>query len=860
MPGRDYWYRFTSGGQQSAIGRTRTAPAPRTTPERFTLAVASCQHYEQSYFAAYRGVAADAPDLVVHVGDYIYENRGTRRMRTHDQPECYTLDDYRLRYALYKSDPNLKAAHAAAPWLLVADDHEVANDYAGEHSYQGDPREVFLARRAAAYQAWYEHQPFPRGFMPVAGQQRSYTSRSFGDLVTVLMLDGRQYRSPHACEPGPLVEPCPELYAAERTMLGDAQEQWLATALGASTARWTLFGQQTLFAHFDQSGDGPLAYWADAWNGYPAARARLLETLAQRKTSNPVILSGDIHAFSSTTSTRGPEDPESPIVATELVTTSISSVGPPQSSFDRWLAENPNVRLARSDRRGYLRVAIEPRAAARGPRRRRRRRRARTPACTCSHRSTSRAASPESRASTWPMLGVVCCNSFPMTLPFARLPGRLRLTAAALAGACLIAPYSPSQESTDVAPIIPFPTETRTLPNGLNIIVVPMPSDGLVAYWSIVRTGSRDEYEAGRSGFAHFFEHMMFRGTERFPSDVYSRIITTIGADANAYTTDDHTAYHLSMAAEDLEQVMELESDRFQRLSYAEAAFQTEAGAVYGEYRKTRTEPEFALYEELVGTAFERHPYGHTTLGYERDIAIMPTLYEYSRTFFSRYYRPDNTVLFIAGDVTPANVFALVEKHYGGWQRGYVPPQIPVEPEQTAERRIDVGYDGQTLPLLQFAYKLPVFDPGRPHARRRRPLRRPRVRRDQRGVSAARARRAGRRGSRRGRGVQPRSRLARDHGAHQGPEQDRPRARRHRLDDRAVPRDGAGRAAARRSAAAAALRLPHGAANAGLASPPASTPFIALSGDLHGARSSLRDLRSDHAGRRACRGRTLLAQ
>ena len=359
-PARDYWYRFTSGGRESAIGRTRTAAAPGTTPNRFTLAVASCQHYEQSYFAAYRGVAADAPELVVHVGDYIYENRGTNRMRAHEQPECYTLDDYRLRYALYKSDPSLKAAHAAAPWLLVGDDHEVANDYAGEHSYQGDPREVFLARRAAAYQAWYEHQPFPRGFMPVAGQQRSYTSRSFGDLVTVLMLDGRQYRSPHACEPGPLVEPCPELYAGERTMLGDVQEQWLATTLGASTARWTLFGQQTLFAHFDQSGDGPLAYWADGWNGYPAARARLLETLAQRKTSNPVILSGDIHAFVVNDVNARPEDPESPIVATELVTTSISSVGPQQSAFDRWRTENPNVRLARSDQRGYLRLTIEP--------------------------------------------------------------------------------------------------------------------------------------------------------------------------------------------------------------------------------------------------------------------------------------------------------------------------------------------------------------------------------------------------------------------------------------------------------------------------------------------------------------------
>ncbi len=289
-------------------------------------------------------------------------------------------------------------------------------------------------------------------------------------------------------------------------------------------------------------------------------------------------------------------------------------------------------------------------------------------------------------------------------------PLRSSVAALALLG-CAVVFSSSTQESTAVDPIIPYATETRTLSNGLKVIVVPMPSDGLVAYWTIVRTGSRDEYEEGRTGFAHFFEHMMFRGTERYPADVYNRVITTIGADANAYTTDDHTAYHLSMAAEDLEQVMDLESDRFQNLSYAESAFQTEAGAVYGEYRKSRTEPEFVLYEELMGAAFEAHPYGHTTLGYERDIALMPTLFDYSREFFSRYYRPENTVVFIAGDVTPANVFPLVEKHYGGWQRGYVAPQIPVEPAQTAERRIDVAYDGQTLPLLSVAYKLPLYDP-----------------------------------------------------------------------------------------------------------------------------------------------------
>jgi zinc protease len=267
-------------------------------------------------------------------------------------------------------------------------------------------------------------------------------------------------------------------------------------------------------------------------------------------------------------------------------------------------------------------------------------------------------------------------------------------------------------KANDVEGIIPFPATTRTLDNGLTVITMPMPASGLVAYWSIVRTGSRDEYEPGRSGFAHFFEHMMFRGTERYPAEVYQKKLAEMGANANAYTTDDHTAYHISMTAEDLEQVLELESDRFQNLAYPEVAFQTEAGAVYGEYRKVRTDPLFTLYESLMATAFEKHTYGHTTLGFERDIAIMPTLYDYSRNFFERYYRPENTVLFIAGDVDPEHVAPLVERYYGGWKRGYVKPEIPTEPEQTSERRITVAYDGQTLPILWIAYKLPAFAPG----------------------------------------------------------------------------------------------------------------------------------------------------
>jgi zinc protease len=266
-------------------------------------------------------------------------------------------------------------------------------------------------------------------------------------------------------------------------------------------------------------------------------------------------------------------------------------------------------------------------------------------------------------------------------------------------------------QQIEVNGIIPYPAEVTALDNGLKIIVMPMPSDGLAAYWTIVRTGSRDEYEPGRTGFAHFFEHMMFRGTEQFPTERYQRIMTQIGADANAFTSDDLTAYHVSMTAGDLEQVMQLESDRFQNLAYAQDVFQTEAGAVYGEYRKNRTDPLFALYEKVMETAFTAHTYGHTTLGLEADIAAMPTLYEYSREFFSRYYRPENTVLFVAGDVDPGNVLALAREYYGAWQRGYVAPPVPEEPAQEAERSVEVGYDGQSLPLLWVTYKIGAFDP-----------------------------------------------------------------------------------------------------------------------------------------------------
>ncbi len=258
--------------------------------------------------------------------------------------------------------------------------------------------------------------------------------------------------------------------------------------------------------------------------------------------------------------------------------------------------------------------------------------------------------------------------------------------------------------------IFPYHYSTTVLTNGLKVIMIPMDSPGLVAYYSIVRTGSRDEVEKGKSGFAHFFEHMMFRGTKKYPGSVYDSIMTSIGADANAYTEDDYTTYHINLSKEDLPTVMELESDRFQNLSYAEPAFQTEAGAVYGEYRKNITNPFEILNEKLHDLAFDVHTYKHTTIGFERDIKAMPEAFEYSKSFFQRFYRPDNVVLLIVGDIDTAKTLDLVQHYYGDWKAGYVAPKIVPEPPQHGERTASVTYNGKTLPIIDIGYKGGAFD------------------------------------------------------------------------------------------------------------------------------------------------------
>ncbi len=258
--------------------------------------------------------------------------------------------------------------------------------------------------------------------------------------------------------------------------------------------------------------------------------------------------------------------------------------------------------------------------------------------------------------------------------------------------------------------VFPYKYTTTTLDNGLKVVIIPMDTPGLVAYYSVVRTGSRDEWEPGKSGFAHFFEHIMFRGTKTYPGSVYDSIMTSIGADANAYTDNDLTVFHINFAKQDLERVIELEADRFQNLNYTKSQFQTESGAVYGEYRKGRTSPFSVAIEKLQDISFQKHTYKHTTIGFEKDIKEMPNQYEYSLSFYKRYYRPENVVILVVGDVNKENTISLIKKYYSDWKPGYVKPQITPEPPQKEAHKAEVDYSGRTLPLIVFGYKNDAFN------------------------------------------------------------------------------------------------------------------------------------------------------
>jgi zinc protease len=262
---------------------------------------------------------------------------------------------------------------------------------------------------------------------------------------------------------------------------------------------------------------------------------------------------------------------------------------------------------------------------------------------------------------------------------------------------------------TAPAKAFPFPTTQRTLANGLRVFVVEHDSPGLVAYYSIVRVGSRNEVEPGKSGFAHFFEHMMFRGTAAYPADKYNAAIKAMGADSNAFTSDDMTVYHILAGTTALPTIVEIEADRFQNLEYAEAEFQKEARAVLGEYNKGACDPMQPMAEALYDSAFQVHTYKHTTIGFLRDIEEMPKHFAYSRQFFDRYYRPDNVILLVVGDVTMDQVMPLIEKHYGGWRPGPARPPVPVEPPQLHGKHVTVPWKGAGMPMLLVGYHTPAF-------------------------------------------------------------------------------------------------------------------------------------------------------
>jgi zinc protease len=255
----------------------------------------------------------------------------------------------------------------------------------------------------------------------------------------------------------------------------------------------------------------------------------------------------------------------------------------------------------------------------------------------------------------------------------------------------------------------PFPVKEKTLANGLRVYVVGYDSPGLVAYYSVVRTGSRNEVEPGKSGFAHFFEHMMFHGTEKYPLEAYNAAIKQMGADSNAFTSDDLTVYHILAGKAALPKIVEIESDRFQHLRYQEPDFQKEARAVLGEYNKNASNPVEKMIEVLYDHAFTTHTYKHTTMGFLKDIENMPNEMACSRQFFDRYYRPDNIVVLVVGDADPDAVFKLVEASCGAWKPGGPHPPIPVEPPQQKEQRAELGWPGPTLPMLVEGYHTPAF-------------------------------------------------------------------------------------------------------------------------------------------------------
>jgi alkaline phosphatase D len=362
-PGREYFYRFSTGNEISPTGRTKTAPAPGAAVPEFRFGMVSCQAWFDGYYTAYRHLAEEDLDLVVHLGDYLYEygvqtNGGRPDVQLPDKffTQTIHLSDYRDRYALYKLDPDLQAAHAAAPWIVTWDDHEVVNNYAGPHH----PSEDFLVRRANAYRAYWEHMPL-RPLAPTGPDLTLYRRFSFGRLLEFSVLDTRQYRSDQACGDGQRTD-CAERLDPARTMLGDTQEAWLLDGLAQSSVTWNVLAQQLMLAQVDFTSAPGQSFSMDLWDGYKPARDRLLTGLVERRVRNPIVLSGDFHRSMAADVKLNFDDPASPTIASEFLGSSITS-GMDGADMDTYgtefLAANQHIRFY-NGQRGYLTFDVTP--------------------------------------------------------------------------------------------------------------------------------------------------------------------------------------------------------------------------------------------------------------------------------------------------------------------------------------------------------------------------------------------------------------------------------------------------------------------------------------------------------------------
>jgi alkaline phosphatase D len=374
-PDRWYFYRFMVGDAVSATGRTRTFPAPDAPAQKLRLAYASCQRWDHGYFTAWRHMREENLDAVLFLGDYIYEYpNAAKAVRVPTGGWVLTLDDYRRRYALHRGEAELQAMHAACPWLVTWDDHEVQNDYAGLVAGDGPSVPSFASRRAAAYQAFYEHMPVRASVLTKAlaglssgAEYRLYAQQRFGRLANIVMLDDRQYRDAQVCNPkGKLgssnINPtaCPSWNDPARTLLGAAQEQWLDAALAASGPGWTVLGQQTLFGQRAVKTAAGNVFWNDGWDGYTAARGRLTQSLQRHQVANPVLLGGDVHENWVGHVKADYNRPDSATLGVEFCGTSITSRSAGNRTIAERLADNPHFVFADSEGKGYGVVEFTP--------------------------------------------------------------------------------------------------------------------------------------------------------------------------------------------------------------------------------------------------------------------------------------------------------------------------------------------------------------------------------------------------------------------------------------------------------------------------------------------------------------------